>query len=188
MLLPNDGEVHLIVAETDRLVIRWLNEADAEFIHLLFNTDGFLQFVGDRNIRSIEDGRNYLQNGPLGMYQHVGIGLYMVELKSENQPLGICGLIKRDSLDDIDIGYGFLPDHAGLGYAYESAVAVVEYAKSELNLKRLVAITTSDNARSIKLLERLGLTFESNVEEPADAPALGLYATDLYPTTSDRNV
>ena len=88
-------------------------------------------------------------------------------------------MIKRDSLDDIDIGYGFLPDHAGLGYAYESAVAVVEYAKSELNLKRLVAITTSDNTRSIKLLERLGLTFESNVEEPADAPALGLYATSL---------
>ncbi|EAS45530.1 N-acetyltransferase [Photobacterium profundum] len=167
------------IIETERLTIRWLIEDDAEFIYRLYNTDSFLQFVGDKNLQTIDDARKYLLTGALNMYERIGMGLYMVELKSDKTALGISGLIKRDSLNDIDIGYGFLPEFEGKGYAYEAGVALKSYAKDALKIERLVAITTADNKRSITLLEKLGLDFESTVEEPDNQPALRLYAMHL---------
>ncbi|PSV49376.1 GNAT family N-acetyltransferase [Photobacterium indicum] len=167
------------IIETERLTIRWLTEDDAEFIYRLYNTDSFLQFVGDKNLQTIDDARKYLLTGALNMYERIGMGLYMVELKSDKTALGISGLIKRDSLNDIDIGYGFLPEFEGKGYAYEAGVALKSYAKNILKIERLVAITTADNKRSIALLEKLGLDFESTVEEPDNQPALCLYAMPL---------
>ncbi|MGF1789433.1 GNAT family N-acetyltransferase [Photobacterium profundum] len=167
------------IIETERLTIRWLIEDDAEFIYRLYNTDSFLQFVGDKNLQTIDDARKYLLTGALNMYERIGMGLYMVELKSDKTALGISGLIKRDSLNDIDIGYGFLPEFEGKGYAYEAGVALKSYAKDALKIERLVAITTADNKRSITLLEKLGLDFESTVEEPDNQPALRLYAMPL---------
>lgn len=167
------------IIETQRLTIRWLTEDDAEFIYRLYNTDSFLQFVGDKNLQSVDDARKYLLTGALNMYERIGMGLYMVELRSDKTALGISGLIKRDSLCDIDIGYGFLPEYEGQGYAYEAGVALKKYAKNVLNIERLVAITTADNKRSIALLEKLGLGFESTVEEPDNEPVLRLYAIHL---------
>ncbi|WP_299013991.1 GNAT family N-acetyltransferase [uncultured Photobacterium sp.] len=164
-----------MIIETKRLRIRHLTEQDAAFALKLYNTAPFLRFVGDKSLTTEEQARKYLLDGPIKMYQTNGIGLYLVELKRCNSPIGICGLIKRDTLNDIDIGYGFLPDYFKQGYGYESARAVMTFGKNELELDKLVAITTSDNTNCIKLLSRLGLRFVQNIEEPKNQPALGLY-------------
>jgi ribosomal-protein-alanine N-acetyltransferase len=165
--------------ETERLRIRPLHEGDAGFINRLYNSEGFLRYIGDRKLRSEQDAQKFLRDGPLKMYQEAGVGLCMVELKDTGTSLGSCGLIKRDTLDDIDIGYAFLPEFCGQGYASESTRAVFEYARDSLKLKRLVAITQADNTGSIKVLEKLGLRFEKNVEEPEGEPALELYGIDF---------
>lgn len=165
----------MIITETERLRIRQLTEDDAAFALKLYTTEAFLRFVGDKQLQSVEDARRYLIDGPISMYQAHGIGLYRVELKDSQTPIGICGLIKRDSLDEIDIGYGFLPEYISQGYGYESAQAVMNFGKNELKLKKVVAITTEDNTNCIKLLSRLGLSFVRNIEEAEDQPALGLY-------------
>ena len=165
----------MIITETDRLRIRQLTENDAAFALKLYTSKPFLRFVGDKSLSSVDDARQYLIDGPITMYRTHGIGLYMVELRHCQTPLGICGLIKRDTLDDIDIGYGFLPEFFGMGYGYESTKAVMNFGKNTLKLKKLVAITTEDNADSIKLLSRLGLSFARNIEEAEGQPALGLY-------------
>ncbi|RDH45561.1 GNAT family N-acetyltransferase [Zooshikella ganghwensis] len=155
----------MIIVETERLVIRYLTEKDSDFIFKLYNTKPFLTFVGDKNIRSTNDAKAYLIDGPTRMYAQEGVGLYLVESKDEQTPLGICGLIKRDTLDSIDIGYGFLPEYCGYGYAYESACAVLKYAKQILKLKRVVAITTPDNVQCIRLLTKLGLEYIEELGE-----------------------
>ncbi|MBU2713608.1 GNAT family N-acetyltransferase [Zooshikella harenae] len=155
----------MVVAETERLIIRYLTIDDSVFIFKLYNSEPFIEFVGDKNIKSVEEAKKYLIDGPIKMYTQKGVGLYLVELKNEQIPLGICGLIKRDNLDDIDIGYGFLPDYCGFGYAYESAHAVLDYAKQTLNLKRVVAITTFDNISCIRLLSKLGLEYIGILDE-----------------------
>jgi len=148
------------ILETERLNIRHIEESDAEFIHVLFNTATFIKYIGDRNLKTIADAQAYIRTGPRAMYSEKGFGLFLVELKGCLTPLGISGLIKRDSLDDIDVGYGFHPEHEGFGYALESTQAVVDYAKDDLGITRLVAITTEENIKSIKLLAKLGFSFE----------------------------
>ena len=149
--------------ETDRLIISRLTLEDAAFIMKLVNTPGWLQYISNRNVKSLEDGRHYLENGPLKSYTQWGFGLFRVVLKSTNTAIGICGLIKRDGLDDVDLGFALLPAYAGKGYAYEAAKAVLHYAQSKLHLQRLVAITLVDNAASLKLLQKLGFRFERMV-------------------------
>ncbi|HET7656850.1 MAG TPA: GNAT family N-acetyltransferase [Bacillales bacterium] len=162
------------VIETERLAIRWLSTDDAAFIMELLNTPSWIRFIGDRGIRTIGDARNYIVGGPMDMYAKLGFGLYAVELKDSLTPIGICGLIKRDSLDDVDIGYAFLPSFWGQGYAYEAARAVVHYGRKQLKLDRIIAITTIDNLSSINLLEKLGFQFERMVQ--FDNEELKLYA------------
>ncbi|WP_407333674.1 GNAT family N-acetyltransferase [Enterovibrio sp. 27052020O] len=165
-----------IVLETERLTLRLFNEKDAPFIHRLYNTDGFLEFVGDKNIRSDIDAAVYLRASLMPMYAQTNMGLFAVEEKQSGQPIGTCGLIKRDTLDDIDLGYGFLPTHEGMGYASEAAIAVLDLAKSALKLTQIVAITHPHNARSVALLKRLGFRIESSVKQ---APELLLLKRDL---------
>jgi ribosomal-protein-alanine N-acetyltransferase len=165
--------------QTARLVIRPFNEDDAGFVNKLYNSEGFLRFIGDRNIRSDEDACEFLRNGPLTMYRDHGVGLCMVEDKESGVPLGCCGLIKRDTLDDIDIGYAFMPEFEGRGYCTEATQAVMAFARNELGLTRVVAITQADNPGSIRVLEKLGLRFEENLEEPEGAAALALYGIDF---------
>jgi RimJ/RimL family protein N-acetyltransferase len=164
------------VLETERLILRWLSAEDAAFILELVNAPGWLRFIGDRGVRTLEDARGYILNGPVAMYRRVGFGLYMVELKQSATPIGICGLIKRVGLEDIDIGFAFLPAFCGQGYAYESASAMMKYAQGTFGLSRVVAITAPDNQRSITLLTKLGLSFEDMLRLGEDQPEVMLFA------------
>jgi [ribosomal protein S5]-alanine N-acetyltransferase len=148
---------------TNRLIIRHLSEEDSPFIFTLLNDPSWIQYIGDKGIKSKEDAIRYIQTGPMKMYKDYGFGLYAVTLKDSGKPIGLCGLIKRPSFNDIDLGFAFLPDYRAKGYAYEAAAAVIQYGKENLNLAKIVAITTLDNAKSQKLLVKLGFSFESIV-------------------------
>src|SRR3954447_9786710 len=164
------------VLETERLRVRWLAAEDAAFMLELVNDPAWLQFIGDRGVRTLEDARGYILNGPVTMYRRAGFGLYLVELKQSATPIGICGLIQRAGLEDIDIGFAFLPAFCGQGYAYESAAATMTYAQDTLGLNRIVAITAPDNQRSIRLLTKLGLSFVDMLRLGQDQPEVMLFA------------
>ena len=151
------------VLETDRLTLRWLTAADAAFILELLNDPGWLQFVGDKGVHTLEEARGYLLKGPIDMYRRLGFGLYLTELKESGVPIGICGLIKRDGLEDVDVGFAFLPQFRTKGYAYESASAIMVYGKDVLKLERIVAVTSPENHNAARLLGKLGLRFERMV-------------------------
>ena len=166
------------VMETERLNLRWIAVEDAAFILELLNDPAWLRFIGDRGVRTTDAARSYIANGPVAMYERLGFGLYLTERKSDGVPMGICGLIKRDGLDDIVIGFAFLPQFCAKGYAQEAAVAVMAYGKKTFGLKRIVAITKHDNASSIKLLEKIGLKFMRMVVLPGNIEEVMLYAWD----------
>ena len=163
------------IAETDRLVLRWLREDDAPFIRELVNQPSWIRFIGERNVRSVDDARRYLRDGPIAMYARTGFGLYLVERKETGTPLGICGLIKRDMLQDVDLGFAFLPASWRQGYAAEAAVAVIDYGRTAFGLSRIVAIVSHDNDRSERLLGKLGFRFERCVALQPGSEALKLY-------------
>jgi RimJ/RimL family protein N-acetyltransferase len=167
------------IVATDRLRLRLLSLDDAPFILELVNDPSWLEFIGDKGVRNENDARTYLAKGPLDMYARLGFGLYLVELRDGAIPIGICGLIKRDSLDDVDIGFAFLPEFRGKGYAQESALAVLALARSKLAMTRIVAITSPRNRRSIRLLQKLGLTLEQEVDLPRDGGKSLLFARRL---------
>ena len=166
------------VLETDRLILRWISADDAPFILELLNDPGWLRFIGDRGVRTTDAAREYILKGPVAMVERLGFGLYLTERKSDGVPLGICGLIKRDGLDDVDIGFAFLPQFTGMGYATEAAIATMAYGKNTFGLKRIVGITSHDNVTSIKLLEKIGLKFEAMVKMPKDDDEVMLFAWD----------
>jgi RimJ/RimL family protein N-acetyltransferase len=147
------------ILETERLVLRQFTMDDATFIIQPVNTPGWIEFIGDRNIKATEQAKNYLQNGPLKSYELNGFGLYPVELKNEKTPIGMCGIIKRDNLENPDIGFAFLPEFTGRGFAFQIANATMKYAKDQLKLPAIFAITVSANKTSIKLLEKIGMKF-----------------------------
>lgn len=164
------------ILDTERLTLRELTEEDAGFILCLLNEPSFLQFIGDRGVRTVADARDYLLKGPMSSYQRLGFGLYLVELRSARTPIGLCGLIKRETLDDVDIGFAFLPEFWSKGYAFEAAAAVLAFGRDVLGLKRIVAIVSPENERSIGLLSRLGFVFERLITWPDDGTELKLYA------------
>jgi len=163
------------ILETDRLVLRRLAVENAEFIFDLLNQPSFLEFIGDKGVRTIDDARNYILTGPIASYERFGFGLYLTELRSTETPIGICGLLKRETLDDVDVGFAFLPQYWRQGYAFESAAAVLTYGRDVLGLDRIVAITSPDNEASIKTLNKLGLKFERMIRLSADAPEVKLF-------------
>ncbi|PGM97364.1 GNAT family N-acetyltransferase [Bacillus cereus] len=158
----------MIALETERLTLRWLDVKDAPFILELVNDPAWIQFIGDKGIKNLEDAKKYILNGPVDMYNKMGFGLYLVERKEDLTPLGMCGLIKRDSLEDVDIGFAFLEKFRSKGYGYESAAAVIEYGVQKLGLKRIVAITSIDNVASGTLLEKVGLRFEKIISDSGE--------------------
>lgn len=176
-MTSENGVATLKVLETDRLIVRWLSADDAEFILRLLNEPSWLRYIGNKGVRTLEDARAYILNGPVEMYSRLGFGLYLVELKGKGRPIGMCGLIKRDSLEDVDIGFAFLPQYWGKGYAYEAASAVMAYGVDVLSLKRIVAITSVDNESSARLLEKLGLRFEGMIKLSNDAEEVRLFGT-----------
>ncbi|MGA3675530.1 GNAT family N-acetyltransferase [Lysinibacillus agricola] len=166
------------ILETGRLTLRLQTTDDADFILELMNDPSWLQFIGDRGLRTVEDARGYIMNGPIRMYEQFGFCLYLVERNEDRSPVGICGLVKRDLLEDVDIGFAFLPTYWGKGYAYEAASAVLAYGLDTLGLKRIVAITSQDNYASAKLLEKVGLKFERLVQLSNDEEELRLFSFD----------
>ena len=137
------------IIESERLSLRRLTINDAEFILGLLNQPSFLQFIGDKGVRTLDEARNYILQGPVSSYERYGFGLYLTSLKADGVPLGMCGLLQRETLNDVDVGFAFLPQFWGQGYALESVTAVLEYGQSVLGLARIVAITSPDNYASI---------------------------------------
>ena len=164
------------VLETDRLVLRQLSADDAEFIVDLLNQPSFLKYIGDKGVRTVEEARQFILTGPVANYQRFGFGLYLVELQEIAAPLGICGLLKREGLDDVDIGFAFLPQFWSQGYAFEAASVVMDYGERSLGLDRIVAIASPENERSFKLLEKLGLRFERLIRLSEDQPKIRLFS------------
>lgn len=168
------------ILETERTILRELTEGDAEFILDLLNQPSFIKYIGDRNVRTIDEASDYIESRFTASYQKFGFGMWVVELKETNTTVGICGFVKRDSLPDADIGFAFLPQYERKGYAFESASAVLEYGKTALNLKRVLAITSKDNESSGKLLGKLRFIFERLIVLPGSDEELKLFS---YPAS-----
>ena len=169
----------MTVLETERLILRKLTTDDADFIFELLNDPSFIRNIGDRNIRTLDDACTYIVNGPVKSYEKHGFGLYLIVLKQTNESIGMCGLIRRETLEDVDIGYALLPEFWSKGYAVEAAWATKEYAKNVIGLKRLVAIVDPTNEGSIRVLEKLGMRYEKMVQLSADDIELKFFAIDF---------
>ena len=177
-MLEDKVPASLYVLESDRLCLRRLTIGDAPFILELVNEPAFLRFIGDREVRTLADARDHILNGPVDSYERYGFGLYWTGLKEDETPLGICGLVKREFLPNADIGFAFMQRFWGKGYAFESASAVMVYARDILGLNRIVAISASDNDRSIALLQKLGLKFEKMVTFPEEDSEIKLFVSN----------
>ena len=169
----------MFILETDRLRLRRLSVDDAEFILRLLNEPSFIQNIGDRGVRTIDDAGAYILKGPIASYEQFGFGLWLIETKPAGLPIGICGLLKRDVLEDVDIGYALLPEFCSQGYAFEAAAAVMSYAKEKLGSKRVLAVVNADNQSSIRLLEKMGFQYERMVRLSDDAPEIKLFGSVL---------
>jgi ribosomal-protein-alanine N-acetyltransferase len=172
-----------MILETDRLQLRTLAFEDAPFVLRLLNEPSFIQNIADRGVRTIDQAQDYIRNGPMASYGKFGFGLWLVETKSENVPIGICGLLKRDVLDDVDIGYALLPEFWSQGYALEAVAGVMRYAGQTSGLNRVVAVTNPNNTSSIRLLEKMDFRFERMVKLSEDAPEIKLFAKEVRPDT-----
>lgn len=164
--------------ETERLILRQFTTDDAAFVLELVNDPAWLQHIGDRGVRTLADARAYLSKGSLASYAQNGFGLNLVELKSTGEPIGECGLIKRETLTDVDLGFAFLPQFRGMGYAEEAARATLKNARQILGLDRIVAIVSPENARSIVLLRKLGFRYEKSLHlTPEDPEEISLFVS-----------
>jgi Acetyltransferases, including N-acetylases of ribosomal proteins len=166
------------IAETERLVIREIDESDAAFMNALLNSPGFLNYIGDRGVRSDDDARRFISERYRKSYAENGYGLYAVLLKDDLVPVGMCGFVRRDTLPGPDLGFAFLPEFEGKGFGTESSIAVLNYGREKLGFDRVLAITTLDNRPSIRLLEKLGFTF-NEVMADGNGERLNLFSLDL---------
>jgi RimJ/RimL family protein N-acetyltransferase len=155
----------MLVCETPRLRLRRLSADDADFILRLVNEPSWLQNIGDRGVRTLDDARAYIAV-PMASYEKHGFGLFCVELRETGEAIGLCGLLKRDWLADVDVGFAFFPQHWSKGYAFEAAAAVIEWARGACGVTRVVGITKVDNYGSIRVLEKLGMRYDGMVTSP----------------------
>lgn len=167
------------ILETERTILREVVAEDAEFILDLLNQPSFIKYIGDRNVRTIDEARDYVESRFTSSYRKFGYGMWAVELKESAAVLGICGFVRRDSLPNADIGFAFLPQFEKKGYAYESAAAALRYGRENLNLKTILAITSLDNENSGRLLEKLGFKFDRLVVLPPSNDELKLFSSEI---------
>lgn len=167
------------VLETERLLLRRFTVSDDAFTLELLNDPAWLRFIGDKGVKTLADARDYLRKGPIDMYERLGFGAYLAERRGDGVPMGLCGLIKRDTLPDVDLGFAFLPPYRAMGYGYEAASAVMAYGRRAFGLTRLVAITSPDNVASAGLLEKLGFVFEKSVRLGEESHDVKLFAAAL---------
>ncbi len=161
--------------ETERLILKPAEVQDADFFLELYNMPSFIQYIGDRNLRTKEDAENYIKNRFLPQIEKLGFGNYVVILKEDNSKIGAVGIFEREGLDVLDIGFSFLPNYEGKGFAYESANKLKEVAATDFGVQKISAITTKDNFSSQKLIEKLGLKFQKMVTIPNDDAELMYY-------------
>ena len=166
----------MIELKTERLLVRKFDTNDAEFILHLLNQPSFIRFIGDKHVRTVDDATKYLSTGPIESYNRNGFGLYLVQLSDSKEPIGMCGVLKRESLPDPDLGFAFLPKYWGKGYAFEAASAALGQARDVFRLSRILAITNPDNDASIKLLAKLGFQFERVMKLSSDADEVKLFS------------
>jgi len=166
----------LNIIQTERLILREFTLADSEFIIELLNTEGWIKYIGDRKVKTAEDARRYLENGPLKSYRDNVFGLRLVLLKSNNKPIGMCGLIKREYLDHLDLGFAFLPSYTGQGCAFEIASRVIHLALNELRQEKILAIVLPDNHSSVRLLAKIGFKHDHNFVSADTNEELSLYS------------
>ena len=164
------------ILSTPRLRLRLLVPDDAPFIHALVNDPDWLRYIGDRNVRTLDDARGYIANGPAAMFERHGHALFAVELREDATPIGICGILKRDYLDAPDLGFAFLPAYRAQGYAREAAAATLAWGLEAHGFERMLATTALDNEASVRLLEKLGFRFERTARMPGDAHDVRLFA------------
>lgn len=168
------------VIETDRLVLSTLSLDDIDFILKLLNEPSFHKYIGDKGVRSSEEAAAYLEDGPIKSYERYGYGLYLVKLKDEDfTPIGISGIKKRDSMKIPELGYAFLKKYWSMGFATESAKGVMNYARLELDLKQVAALTAPDNLASIRVLKKLGFRFSKLIELPDFESESKMFTADL---------
>ncbi|WP_395401982.1 GNAT family N-acetyltransferase [Pseudoduganella sp. UC29_106] len=167
--------------ETERLTLRPLTEGDAAFYLQLVNEPSFIENIGDKGVRTLDDARNAIVTGPMAMHKALGYSLMLVQQKSDGAAIGMCGLIKRDTLPDTDIGYAYLPAYWGRGYAFEAAAAVVAFARDKVGLKRLLGIVSPRNTASNQLLRKLGLSFIELLVLKGETKDTNLYGLEFPP-------
>jgi RimJ/RimL family protein N-acetyltransferase len=163
------------VLHTTRLVLRHLEPADASFVLELYNEPGWLRYIGDRGIKTLEDAQRHIAEGPARMYGELGFGLYLVESRDSGERLGICGILKRETLPDVDLGFAFVERSWGQGYAYESAQAVIAHSSRHLGIRRIAAIASPDNHASDRLLRKLGFVLQPQFYRAKSGQDLSLY-------------
>ena len=161
--------------ETDRLTLTEFTKKDASFFYELVNEPAWKKYIGDRNVNSIEDAEIYLSEKIIPSYKQHGFGFYVVRLKNSNILIGMCGLIKRDWMNYVEIGYAFLAKYRGKGYAIEASISTKEFAKNKLSIPKIAAITDVENEKSGKLLNRLGLEFSELISYPGENKKCRLY-------------
>lgn len=183
----------MTVLETPRLLLRHFTTDDAGFILRLVNEPAFIANIGDRGIRTVDEAASYLKDGPIVSYAAHGHGLYLVALKESQQPIGICGLLKRIQFADVDLGYAFLPEFWRRGFAFESACGVLEYARTALEVEKILALVSPENRASISLLEKLGFEFSELRQLKDDGLPTAIYGRSLsgplaVPTQPHRTI
>lgn len=159
--------------------MRRLEFDDASFLVELLNQPSFLANIGDRGVRTVDDAYRYLREGPMAMYEKFGFGLWLVVRRADGAAIGMCGLLRRDNLPDVDLGYAYLPEYWGQGYAFEAAQATLQHAAKKFGLGRVIGVVTAGNQGSIRILERLGMTFERMVSMRPNEPDVRLYGRSL---------
>ena len=165
------------VLRTGRLILRHLSEDDAPFILELLNERGFIQNIGDRGVRDLDGARAYITDGPAASYRQHGYGLWLAALRETGEPIGICGLVKREGLEDADVGYAFLERTWGRGYAQEAAAATLRHARETIGLDKVVAITAPGNAGSIAVLLKIGMKAAGTIQLPAHGGESAYFTT-----------
>ena len=159
--------------------MRRLEFDDASFLVELLNQPSFLANIGDRGVRTVDDAYRYLREGPMAMYEKFGFGLWLVVRRADGAAIGMCGLLRRDNLPDVDLGYAYLPEYWGQGYAFEAAQATLQHAAKKFGLGRVIGVVTAGNQGSIRILEKLGMTFERMVSMRPNEPDVRLYGRSL---------
>jgi [ribosomal protein S5]-alanine N-acetyltransferase len=164
-----------MVLESNRLILRNLTIDDAAFVLRLLNEPSFHYYIGDKGVRELEDARLYLLSGPLDSYERYGFGLLRVELKETGVPIGLCGLLKRETLPEPDLGFAFFPEYWSSGYATEASAAAIEFGQQTIGLTRILGITSPDNAGSKRVLEKNGFKFAGMKRLTSEDPEVCLF-------------